>query len=217
MIGIKTKLMAAMGVVIITLAVLLYLSERRSQTRKTERDQAINFSLAAKDSLRSYVNKYGKVVAKVEVLELTVKNLQRLQDHPSLEWIKEIEAVNKRLNNVEQISTYTATVVGDFKIPIKEDSLPDPDGDGFLQVRTFDNQDKWLRVSGVVLPDTIEVIPFVKVNIKSVLLWERDRWPLKKFGLKIGRKQYSLHGLTDNPYATIIGMEVTEVVKKRSP
>ena len=113
---------------------------------------------------------------------------------------------------MEQISQYTAKVVGNFKIPLRDTTIVV--NDSSYKVRTFDNHDQWLRVSGVVTPDTVEVIPFVKVNIKSVLIWERERWPGNKFGLRIGRKQYSSHGMTDNPYATITGMEVTDIVKK---
>lgn len=210
----KTYLTIGMGAVIIVIGTLLFLSEKRSATRKIERDQAVSFALAATDSLKSYRNRNGQLVAKVEVQELTINNLQRLQSDPRLDWIKQIEAVNKRLNNVEQISQITAKVVGDFKIPIRDTIIVTPDSS--ITIRTFDNQDQWFRLSGVVLPDTIEAIPFVKVNIKTVMLWERERWPSKKFGLKIGRKEYSVHGMTDNPYATITGMEITEIVKKRS-
>jgi hypothetical protein len=167
---------------------------------------------AVDDSLQTYKTERGQLVATVEVQDLTIKNLQKLQDDPRLSWIKEIDAVNKRLNNVEQISQYTAKVVGNFKIPLRDTTIFV--NDSSFKVRTFDNHDQWLRVSGVVTPDTVEVIPFVKVNIKSVLIWERERWPGKKFGLRVGRKQYSSHGMTDNPYATITRMEVTDIVKK---
>lgn len=212
MIPLKTKLMLGMGAVIIALGTLLFLSEQRSQTRKIAWDQAVDFNLAATDSIRTYKTDKGKLVAVVETQELTIKNLQKLQDDPRLSWIKEIEAVNKRLNNVEQVSQFTAKVVANFKIPLRDTTIFV--NDSTFKVRTFDNHNEWLRVSGVVTQDTIEVVPFVNVNIKSVLLWERGRWPSEKFGLKIGRKRYESHGLTDNPYATITGMQITDIVKK---
>jgi hypothetical protein len=205
----KTKLMIGMGAVIVALGTLLFLSEQRSQTRKVSWDQAVNFNLAATDSLKTYKTDKGKLVAVVETQELTIRNLQKMQDDPRVSWIKEIEAVNKRLNNVEQVSQFTAKVVANFKIPLRDTTILV--NDSTFKVRTFDNHDEWLRVSGVVTPDTIEVIPFVKVNIKSVLLWERERWPGKKFGLKIGKKNYTAHGTTDNPYATITAIEVTKI------
>lgn len=201
-----------MGALIIILCTVVTFAIKRSILNAKERDQAIAFNLATQDSLKTYKTERGQLVAAIEVQELTIRNLQRLEDDPRVSWIKEIEAVNKRLNNVEQVSQYTAKVVSNFKIPLRDTTIFI--NDSTFKVRTFDNHDQWLRVSGVVTPDTVEVIPFVKVNIKSVLIWERERWPGKKFGLRIGQKTYSTHAMTDNPYATITGMEITEIVRK---
>lgn len=205
----KNKLILIMGGTIIALIASLTFAQKRIQTLKIDRDQAIAFNNARADSLERYKNKYGIVVSRAEVLDLSLRNMQKMREDERLFWLREFESLNKRLNNVEQASRVTAEIVGNFKIPIQE--VPIYRGDSLFQVRTFDNEDPWLRVSGVILKDSIEVIPNVKLDIKTVFLWER-----KKFlGLKIGRKEFYAEVLTDNPYATIRSVEVTRVSRRR--
>lgn len=205
----KTKLMIGMGALILIMGTLLAFGYKKMAVLKTERNQAIKFDLARQDTLETYKNKLGITIARAEIQDLTNRNLRKLQEDERLFWIKQFETVNNRLNNVEQASRFTATIVGNFKIPLRDTTIVV--NDSTFTVRTFDNHDQWLRVSGVVTPDTIEVIPNVKIDIQSVLVWQRRKF----LGLRIGKKEYFAEAKTDNPYATITGMEITKIGRKR--
>src|SRR5687768_16421575 len=146
----KTKLMIGMGALILIMATLLAFGYKRMVVLKTERNQAIKFDLARQDTIETYKNKLGITIARAEIQDLTVRNLRKLQDDECLFWIKQFETVNYRLNNVEQASRFTASTVGNFKIPLRDTTIIV--NDSTFKVRTFDNHDQWLRVSGVVTP-----------------------------------------------------------------
>lgn len=208
----RTKIYIGVGILVTAMGAAIFLLTKQNQRLRLEKNQAISFNLAQFQKIQQYKTDSGKLVSRIQNQELTINNLRNLIDDPRLSWIKELESVNKRLNNVEQVSQYTAEVVGNFKIPIRDTTIYV--NDSTFKIRTFDNHNKWLRVSGVIMPDTIEVIPYVKVNVKSVLLWERSKWPSQKFGVRIGKKTYYSEAMTDNPYATITGMEITDIIKK---
>jgi hypothetical protein len=207
----KTKLLIGTSALILIMGAIIFFGYRQNHRLRLERDQAISFDLARQDTVKQIRQENGKLVSQVEVQDLTIRNTRQLQSDERLTWITQFESVNKRLNNVEQASRFTAKVVANFKIPLRDTTIVMADST-VQHIRTFDNHDEWVRVSGVIMPDTIEVIPYVKIQIKAVLLWERKH---KFLGIRFGKKEYFAEGMTDNPYATITGMEVTKIGKKR--
>jgi hypothetical protein len=176
---------------------------------KTERNQAISFNIARQDSVKIIKQENGMLVGRIRVQDLTLRNAEQLMQDERLSWIRQFESVNHRLNNIEQASRTTVKIVGNFKIPLRDTVVHR--GDSVFQVRTFDNHDKWFRVSGIIMPDTVEVIPHLDLQIRSVIVWERRKF----LGLRIGKKDYHGESSTDNPYATISGMEITRIGKRK--
>lgn len=207
----KTKIYIGVGILVMAMGAAIFLLTKQNKRLRLEKNQAISFDLARQDTIKIIRNENGKLSARIEVEDLTNRNLRALREDDRLFWITQLDIVNKRMNNVEQVSRTTARVVGNFKIPLRDttifvnDSLPQ-------RVRTFDNHDKWLRVSGIITPDTIEVVPFVNIEIKTVIVWQRKH---KLLGIRFGKKQYFGESVTENPYATITNMEITRIGRKR--
>src|SRR5690606_13403794 len=110
----NTKIITIAGGVIFVLIGLLAWRQTAYERAKTELDQAIQYNLAKDDTLEYMTTKLGQVTSRSRVQELTIRNLERLQADKELKWLKYIEGINKRMNNVEQIMTTTARVVGNF-------------------------------------------------------------------------------------------------------
>ena len=198
---------------VLVLTGLLAIVQAKYERAVEERSQAIKYSLAKDDSLAYMKTKLGKESARSTVLDLTLRNLQRLQSQERLAWVKQIEGVNKRMNNVEQITSTTARAVATFKIGLKDttvviqtDTTEIPKS---FHALAFDNKDKWIRIRGYVMPDTLVAMPEVYVPLQSVVYWQRRKF----LGLKIGKKDWFKQTTSPNPYVRITSDELIRVSK----
>lgn len=206
------KVILIAGTVIVILSGALAIQQVRLERTIEERDQAISYSLSKDDSLEYMTTKLGQVTSRSIVQDLTIRNLQKLVTDRDLAWIKEIKGINKRMNNVEQIASTTARAVATFKIPLGDTTIFSLDS---LQqkFKTFDNQNKWIRLRGLILSDTVVVKPEVSVPLQSVVYWERQKGFL---GLRwFGKKEWFQQTKSDNPYVTITEDELIRVSKRK--
>ncbi len=149
-----------------------------------ELKQVVKFSNSKDDSITHYVNKYGQQVAKSEVLELTVRNTQKLREDDRLSFVKYFDGVNKRMNNLEQATKTIAEYNKVIDVPIVQslDSSGKP-----TKFRTFLYKDSLNSVNGLIKPDTVTIKLHAVVPIYSVMYWQRNKflglvrmWPAKR-------------------------------------
>lgn len=203
-------------ILVSALGAIIGIQQRALEKARTEREQAIQFSNSKSDSLEYLETKLGQASAKSDVLDLTIRNLRQLQQDKDLAWIKQIEGINKRMNNVEQIVSTTARAVGTFRIGLKDtvinivpvDSAAAPNS---VRSLAFDNHNKWFRLKGFIMPDTLVVTPEIYVPLQSVVYWERKRF----LGLKIGRKDWFKQTTSPNPYVKITEDKLIRVSKHK--
>lgn len=177
----------------------------------TDRDQAIDLVKHKDDTVSYYQNKLDRETARSSVIELSARNASRLRDTRELEWLRQFEGVNKRLNNVEQASKVTARVVGNFKIPLGDTTIFNFDNT-MVKARKFDNKDKWLRNWGIVLPDTVVSHVTMDVPIESAIFWQRKH---KFLGMRFGKKLWTSEAASPNPYAHITENKIIRIGKKK--
>lgn len=217
--ALTTKIIAASWIAILVLGGLLAWKQTQLEIAQVEREQAVQYSLAKDDSLVIMKTTTGQLAARSNVLELTIRNLERLQADRDLQWLQTIEGINKRMNNIEEISTTTAHVVGTFKIPLQDTTIFIQDEDGEVFGHIFDNQYEWFRLRGITYLDTLIVTPEVPVPLQSVVYWERRQWPVifngKLKGPRIGRKEWYKQTTSPNPYVTITEDKLIRVTKKK--
>src|SRR5690554_3066904 len=176
-----------------------------------ERDQAIQYSLAKDDSIQYLQTKLGQAAAKSKVQDLTINNLRRLQEDKELAWIRQIEGVNRRLNNVEQISSTTAQAVGSFKMGLR-DSIIYADEDvskvNPISVSFFSFEDNWANIKGYFADSAYISDLRIDLKLQSVVYWERKH---RFLGIRFGKKQWFQQTTTDNPYVTILDDQLIRV------
>lgn len=198
---------------VLVLGSLLALQTHRLKTVKAERDQVIDYHNSKDVLVQQLTTKLGQASVRSEVLDLTVRNLQKLQSDKDLQWLKQIEGINKRMNNVEQVVSTTAQVVGNFKIGLRDTTIFQQDTSKILNsfhALAFDNHNQWISLRGYIMPDTLLVTPRVTVPLQSVVYWERE----KILGLKIGSKSWFKQTTSPNPYVTITEDKLIQVSKK---
>lgn len=147
-----------------------------------------------------YKNQYGRQVAKTDALQIDFDTFKKISSDKDLEWIQQFEGVKKSLKNLEVTTQVNAKAVADFKLTgtdttIMVDGKSTP---GF----NFGVDDQWLKVEGIVLPETKYVQALVEVNvpIEGVLYWQRK----KILGLRIGKKTWKSEFTSPNPHVTIM-------------
>ncbi len=182
----------------------------RIQELKVEKSQVIEFAKKDSIALVYYKTKAGKEVAKSKQLTLSLDNTQKLIGTERLSWIRQFEGVNHRLNNLEHATRATAVAVANFKIPLGDTTILLPDST-VLRARKFTNNNKWIELTGLVLPDTVSIVPRVTVPIEEVFYWQRK----KILFLRIGKKEYFSDITSPNPYVKFIQNEVLRIEKKK--
>lgn len=217
--SVNLKMYAILGGTIVLLGLALGFMWDKLQQVKTERNQAIEFNNAREDSLVYYRNGMGQEIARNAVLDLTLRNIQRLRSDERVSWISKFDGVNKRLNNLESATRTVAQAIGIFTIPVAsvpEDTLDwatwlnDSTWAGPQHIRTFDNHNEWIRVRGTIT-DSVVVRVDAYVPIENVVFWQRK----KVVGLRIGRKHWFSETSSSNPYVKITESTVIRVGKRK--
>jgi hypothetical protein len=206
-IKITAILIIALVAVVGALGIVLTKLERAQE----ERDQAVDFSNARQDSIAYLTTKTGQESAKTTVLDLTIRNLRRLQSDERIAWVRQFDGIKHDLRNLEQATRTTARLVAEFKIPMGDTTIILPDSTR-VQAKTFDNHNEWFRLRGVVTADTLVATPEVTVPLESVLYWER---PHKVLGVRYGRKKWVNETTSPNPYVKITKSEIIRVGRKK--
>jgi hypothetical protein len=205
------KSISVLLMALIVSSVVIALLWSRLSKVSTERDQAIEFSRSTNDSLITYVNKFGQEVAKTEVLQLSVDNARKLIEDERLSVVKYFNGINKRLNNLEQITTTEVEYSKEIDVPI----LPPADSaQKAAGIRTFVFTDSLNSVYGWIRSDSIKVNMHADVPIYSVVYWQRrkNKWLL---GLRCGAgKDWFDETMSTNPSVTIKKRSNIQVKRK---
>jgi hypothetical protein len=204
----KLKIYIIAVVIFCSMAITISLLLEKVNRISSDRDQALEFIRRDSIELSYYKSKYNTEIAKSERLTLSVYNAQKLINTERLAWIKQFNGVNKRLNNLENTTKTTAQLVANFKIPLSDTTIVQPDST-VLRARKFNNNNKWIELNGIILPDTVNIQPVVNVPIQEVLYWQRKKFLF----LRIGKKEYFSEVTSPNPYVKFTQHEVIRIKK----
>jgi hypothetical protein len=219
----QIKIISILGAAVILLGVTVGLLIKRIDTVKTERDQAIEFNNARTDSVEYFKNAWGREAARVEVRDLTIRNMNRMHTDERLSWIRQFESVNKRMNNLESATRTVARVVGEWEVPITTPDTPRVVDDWswvndttwlIPDIRLFDNRDEWIRIQGTITADTVVVHADAKVPVESVVVWQRKKF-LGLLRMWPAGKEWFSETASPNPYVRITESTVVRVGKRK--
>jgi hypothetical protein len=168
---------------------------RQARINADRVSQVVSYALSQRDSAIMYKNRYGQAVYQIQTQRLDQETMAKLR-RDLVDITSRFNGLNKKLNNVEQLSQVTLTAVGNLQGSVTDtvvvrDSVS-------VNAFQFAAQDKWFTVTGLVIPEQkkVEVTPSFTANVYAVSYWQRKRI----LGLRIGKKEYKSEITSDNPY-----------------
>ncbi len=134
----------------------------------------------------------GKWRSKAEAIEVTNSELKNVKE---LEYLsEEFEGIKKSLKNLENYNKIGSTTTIDKTIKLKDTIIYTIDNQ-IIKASTFQYNDKWDNISGIIVSDSIQWKVFHKDSLEVVQYWDRT-WFL-------GKKKYFTEIKSANPNTKI--------------
>ena len=164
-----------------------------TQKQKEEIERLSSNQEILNDSVVFYKSKSGKLVANVDELIYSVKELKKY-DQENIALIKDLNLKLKQVENI--INSGIITVVRDT-IPIRDSIFITKD-----TMKCFDKKDNYINLTGCIPKGNKEVIIDLQMKdtIVSVAHWNYKKWFIFKFRDK---KNISLETTNKSPYSII--------------
>lgn len=151
------------------------------------------------DTAQFYKNQYGKQVATIEALELSVRTMRDLKDQLA-PLTSQFEGINKRMTNLEMLANATFKATKKFDLQAKDSIIYLADSTR-VTVWAFSEKDPHFSLDGYVVPEFKRVVatPSFNADFTAALISKRK----KVLGIRIGRKVERFELTSTNPYIQI--------------
>ena len=134
----------------------------------------------------------GKWRSKAEAVEVTNSELKNVKE---LEYLsEEFEGIKNSLKNLENYNKIGSITTIDKTIKLKDTTIYTIDNQ-VIKASTFQYNDKWDNISGIIVSDSIQWKVFHKDSLEVVQYWDRT-WFL-------GKKKYFTEIKSANPNTKI--------------
>lgn len=217
----ETKIILVALLLIATLSGVVVTQEKKIACLHTERDQALAFANTEKSVTTFYVNRLGRETAKTQLLELSLHNTRELISSERLKYIKQFEGVNRRMNNLDEVSQTQVLVSKTLDLPLRDSLAHAPDSTirtvrevstlvPLVPIKTFAYKDSLNSITGIITGERVQ--PHIEINVplQGVVYWQRK----KILGLRIGRKVWFSEITSSNPFVKIKSQEVIRVGRR---
>lgn len=211
--SIAVRIALAMAVLLALCTGVIIFQEKEISNLKTEKQGVIDLAKLGTDSVVTYYkNRLNRETARTSAILLSSRDAADLKNTKDLAFIKQFDALNRRMNNLDQATSTTAKLVANFQIALGDTAIHVyHHGDtSTIKGRKFNNHNKWIELKGVVYPDSIHIDPVVNVPLESVDYWQRN----KILFLRIGKKKWFHETTSPNPYVHITKNEVIRIAKR---
>ena len=197
------KLILGLAIVIAALSITL---ARVIQNYNRLKEEKANVQAFYSDKIKEvevYKNRFGQTVAKNEALTLENKTIKELVKDGALKELKQLEGLNKRMNNLEFVYKITARALDSVRIRLQDTTrlVVDSNGDSVYYRSTgFKYSDKWASFRAVQYsPDSITLKYSVTVPLTGAMFWKRKHPILWIFS----KKEYFGEITSENPHVVI--------------
>jgi hypothetical protein len=205
----ETKIILVAVLLIAILAGVVVTQEKKIARLHTERDQALAFANTEKSKTVFYINRLGRETAKTELLDLSLHNAKELVNSDRMKFLKQFEGVNKRLNNLDEVSQAQLLVNKDWKLPLRDSVVHAPDRK-VIAVKTFAYKDSLTTITGTISSNEVQPHIEIIVPLQGTIYWQRK----KILGLRIGRKKWFSEITSSNPIVKIKSQEIIRISKR---
>jgi hypothetical protein len=203
------KIIVIASLTIAVLCGLVFMEEKKIEQLHKEREQALAFANVEKSNTTFYRNKLGRETAKTEILDLSLRNARELRNNDRLSFIQQFEGINKRLNNLDEVSQAHLQVIKDWKLPLRDTVLLNIDST-LLPSKVFSYKDSLNLIRGTIQGKEIHPHIEITVPLQGVMYWQRKRI----LGLRIGRKKWFSEITSTNPFVKILSQETIRVSRR---
>jgi|GEM_PF-5034020 hypothetical protein len=205
----EMKIILVSVLLIAVLAGLVVIQEKKIRQLHTERQQALAFANAEKSTTSFYINKLGRETTKSQILDLSLSNARQLQNNDRLKFIAQFDGINKRLNNLDEVSQAHLQIIKDWKLPLRDTVLLSVDST-LLPTKVFAYKDSLNSIRGTITGKVIQPRIEITVPLQGVMYWQRN----KILGLRIGRKKWFSDITSTNPFVKIKSQETIRINRR---
>lgn len=197
------KLILGLVIVIAVLAIILSRVIGNYNRLKEEKENVQSLFSDRVREVEIYKNRFGQTVHKNEALTLENNTIKELVKDGSLAQLKQLEGLNKRMNNLEFVYRLTAKALDSVRIRLQDTTrlYVTPNGDSvYYRATAFKYSDKWASFKATQLsPDSITLKYSVTVPLTGAMFWKRKHPVLWIFS----KKEYFGEITSENPHVVI--------------
>jgi hypothetical protein len=198
----KFKIISGLGAFVLILMYITTLLWLKANRIQQEKEQVIAFHNS--DSIGHSKTKDGGETVTTPIVPLTPQDIKKLMEDERLEFIKQFTAVNKKLNNLESVSTTTAKIVTGFKLN-KIDTFIPLKSDTALEMYEYQDEFNYIKL----VKDSLTLN--INVPIHRVDYWQRRR---KFLGIRFGQKVWTSEVYSPNTKVVVTEHSVVRAKKR---
>ena len=181
---------------------------------KSEKESVQKLFSKKMEEVEVYKNRFNNVVTKNEAIQLESRTIKSLVEDGKLSQLKQLEGLNKRMNNLEFAYKITAKALDSVNIHLQDTSrwYVDSKGDSvFFKATDFKYSDKWASFKAKqISPDSTTLTYSVTAPLTGAMYWKRKRPILWIFS----KKEFFGEVYCENPHVVIPELVNIKVSKK---
>jgi hypothetical protein len=209
------KTTSLLVVIIVGLCFVIFRYHNLYSRMKSQKDNIQLLYSKKMDEVDTYRNRFNNVVTRNEAIQLENRTIKALVKDGELAQLKQLEGLNRRMNNLEFAYKITARALDSVRIHLQDTSrfYIDDKGDTVLFKSTsFRYTDKWASFKGVqVSPDSLVLNYSINAPLTGAMYWKRKTPILWIFS----KKEYWSEITSENPHVQIPELLTIKALRKK--
>lgn len=188
--------------------------QNQNEKLKNENKSLLEYNEISRDSIEYTKTKLNTEAAKVKVVSMELKTLRKVSEDQQLQFIKQFNSVNRRLDNLYAAAKFSATSSISIAAPIRDTLVVLPDFPEGLTKRYFEWRDEYNFLEGVLSKDSANINMICRIPVEGVVIEERDKWRLfgkERKWLPFGKKRIKAELTSPNRSARITDVKLYRV------
>jgi len=210
----NVRVISLLIVVILLLAFVIGRYHIMYTRMKSEKENVMKLHSNKMQEVEVYKNRLNNVISRNEAVTLENRTIRQMVKDGDLGELKQLEGLNKRMNNLEFVYKITARALDSVRIRLQDTTrlYVDTNGDSvYYRSTSFKYSDKWTSFKGVqVSPDSLSLTYSVTAPMTGAMFWKRKHPILWVFS----KKEFFGEVYCENPHVVIPKLVNIKVSKK---
>lgn len=203
--------LVAMVVLILLLGgswITVTLQCKRIARLKEDNTQLHNLARHGKQTASTYINLYNRQVNKNHVLELSLRNAQKLRSTEALQHLNQFNGIKNNLSNLKQVIDVQAALIASLQLQNRDTTII-ISGDT-VRARAFSFQDEYNLIRGHSTP-TITSFDSLRFEVPLHGAIVEGRRTKKFIFFRYGPRQLESHITSPNPWVVIDNQLIMQI------